>query len=62
MDLSQTDAESLLNKAKYIIEAGEFIKTYTIDIEKDFDVKLNLSSEDKEAHFFFGFIEASKIH
>lgn len=53
MDLSQTDAESLLNKAKYIIEAGEFIKTYTIDIEKNFDVKLNLSSEDKESTFLF---------
>ncbi|WP_102408723.1 DUF6978 family protein [Parabacteroides bouchesdurhonensis] len=51
MDLSQIDADLLLNKVKYIYEDNEFLQTYTIDIEKDFDIRLNLSSEDRENTF-----------
>lgn len=51
MELSQTDADLLLAKPKYIYEGNEFLQTHTIYIEKDFDVRLNLSSEDRENTF-----------
>lgn len=53
MELAQNEADELLKKSKFIMENGNFLPSYTIDIEKDFDVKFNLISEDKENTFLF---------